>query len=70
MVGNKSFGKMKENLIRLFCNGNEMEILAELTAYFIRDTLPIRPGRSYLRIKKNSNTKSKHRTYSNYKPAC
>jgi len=68
--GNKSFGKMKENLIRLFCNGNEMEILAELTAYFIRDTLPIRPGRSYLRIKKNSNTKSKHRTYSNYKPAC
>jgi hypothetical protein len=66
---NKSFGKLKVNLISLFI-GNDVEtVLNILHAHFIRDTLPIRKNRSYERARKNSWGKGKHRTYSNYKPA-
>lgn len=68
--GNKSFGKIKENLIGLFFKNKEEEILLKLTAYFLKDTLPIREGRSFPRKIKNANGKSKHKTYSNYKQAC
>jgi len=67
--GNKSFGKLKENLIAIFFKNREREILRELTAYFLKDTLPIRKGRSFPRQLKTSNKKCKHRTYTNYKPA-
>jgi hypothetical protein len=67
--GNKSYGKLKENFIRLFMDNRPADILRILHSYFIRDPLPIRPGRTFPRIVKNKQTKSKHKTYMNYKPA-
>ena len=66
---NKSMGKLKINLISLFTDHDVGEILKLLHNYFIRDTLPVRKNRSYQRVRKNKHTKSKHRTYSNFKPA-
>lgn len=66
---NKAFGKIKENIIPLFANQNPSEILKTLYSYFIRDPLPIRKNRSFPRIRKNPMTKSKYRTFTNFKPA-
>jgi hypothetical protein len=66
---NKAFGKIKENLIGLFVNKNPTEILNKLHNYFIRAPLPIRKNRSYPRVRKNPMSKSKFRTFTNYKPA-
>jgi hypothetical protein len=66
---NKSMGKLKVNLISLFINNDIDAILTILHAHFIRDTLPVRKNRSYQRVRKNKHTNSKHRTYSNFKPA-
>lgn len=67
--GNKSHGKLRENFIRLFIDNRPDEILRKLHSYFIRDTLPIRPGRTFPRTVKNKQSKSKHKTFRNYKPA-
>lgn len=66
---NKAFGKIKENLIPLFISKQPSEILKTLHSYFIRAPLPIRKDRSFPRIRKNPMTKSKHRTFTNYKSA-
>lgn len=66
---NKSLGKLKVNLVSLFIGNNVENILKILHDHFIRDTLPIRKNRSYERVRKNNHGKSKHRTYSNFKPA-
>lgn len=66
---NKAFGKIKENLISLFINKHPSEILKTLHNYFIRAPLPIRKNRSFPRIRKNPMTKSKYKTFSNFKPA-
>ena len=66
---NKSMGKLKVNLISLFIDNDVETILKLLHSHFIRDTLPVRKNRSYQRVTKNKHTKSKHRTYSNFKPA-
>lgn len=66
---NKAFGKIKENLIPLFVSKNPSEILETLHSYFIRAPLPIRKDRSFPRIRKNPMSKSKHRTFTNYKSA-
>jgi Transposase DDE domain len=66
---NKAFGKIKENLIPLFISKKPSEILKTLHSYFIRTPLPIRKDRSYPRIRKNPMSKSKHKTFTNYKPA-
>ncbi len=66
---NKAFGKIKENLIPLFVSQNPSEILKTLYSYFIRAPLPIRKDRSFPRIRKNPMTKSKYRTFTNYKSA-
>jgi hypothetical protein len=66
---NKAFGKIKENLIPLFISQNPTEILKTLHSYFIRAPLPIRKNRSFPRIRKNPMTKSKFRTFTNFKPA-
>jgi hypothetical protein len=66
---NKAFGKIKENLIPLFVSQNPSEILRTLHHYFIRAPLPIRKNRSFPRIRKNPMTKSKFRTFTNFKPA-
>jgi glutaredoxin len=66
---NKSFGKLKVSLIALF-NDNDVEhILKVLHYHFIRNILPVRKNRSFERVTKNKQSKSKHRTFSNFKPA-
>jgi len=66
---NKSHGKFRGALIELFISKEPKVILQILHNYFIRDTLPIRKGRSFPRIIKNKQSKSKHKTFMNYKPA-
>lgn len=66
---NKAFGKIKENLIQLFISEKPAEILKTLNSYFIRAPLPIRKNRSFPRLRKNPMTKSKFRTFTNFKPA-
>jgi hypothetical protein len=66
---NKAFGKIKENIISLFVCSNPAQILKMLHDYFIRDPLPIRKNRTFPRYRKNPMTKSKFRTFTNFKPA-
>ena len=66
---NVAYGKIKENIIPLFVTENPMEILQTLTDYFKKRPLPVRKNRSFPRERKNRQTRSKHRTFTNYKPA-
>lgn len=66
---NKAFGKLKLVLISLFLENDPTEIISKLQQYFLKDPLPKRDGRKFPRKVKNPRTKSKHRTFSNYKPA-
>jgi len=66
---NKSHGKLRSNLIELFISNEPKIILKLLLNYFIREPVPIRKGRSFLRTIKNKQSKSKHKTFTNYKPA-
>jgi len=66
---NKSHGKFRSSLVELFRTNEPANILQKLHNYFIRDALPIRKGRSFPRIVKNKQSKSKHKTFMNYKPA-
>jgi len=66
---NKSIGKLKSHLISLFMHNNVDSILKVLHGHFIRDALPVRKNRSYERVRKNKQSKSKHRTFSNFKSA-
>ena len=66
---NKSFGKLKVNLISLFMNNEVHDILEKLHAHFVRDLIPIRIGRSFTRIRKNRQSKSEYKTFTNFKPA-
>jgi hypothetical protein len=66
---NKSFGKLKVSLVTLFNDNNVESILKILHDHFIRDILPVRKNRTYQRVRKNRQTNSKYRTYSNFKPA-
>ncbi|WPU98265.1 IS4 family transposase [Mucilaginibacter sp. cycad4] len=66
---NKSFGKLKINLVAIFNDNNADHILEVLHKHFIRDILPVRKDRTFPRVRKNRQTNSKHRTYSNFKPA-
>ena len=66
---NKSFGKLKTCLIVLFNNNDVENILKILHSHFIRDILPVRKNRSFDRVTKNKQSKSKHRTFSNFKSA-
>lgn len=65
---NRAFGKIKENIVKIFISKTPEEILKMLHGYFIRSPLPIRKNRRFPRIRKNHMTKSKHRTFTNYKP--
>lgn len=67
--GNKCFGKLKGNIINLFVTDKPEMILEKLYHCFIRDPLPVRSNRSFPRIVKNKQSKSKHKTFTNYKPA-
>lgn len=66
---NKSFGKLKVNLIHLFTQHDPLIILQKLHNHFIKDILPVRKGRSFKRVKKNVQSKSKFKTFTNFKPA-
>ncbi len=66
---NKSFGKLKVNLIHLFTQHDSLLILQKLHNHFIKDILPVRKGRSFKRVKKNVQSKSKYKTFTNFKPA-
>jgi hypothetical protein len=66
---NKSYGKLKMHLISLFIDNEPIVILQLLNDHFIRDPIPIRINRSFPRIIKNKQSKTKHKTYANYKPA-
>jgi len=66
---NKSFGKLKVNLVYLFVHHEPHLILQKLHHHFIRDVLPVRKGRSFKRIRKNIQSKSKYKTFANFKPA-
>lgn len=66
---NKSFGKFKNNLVALFVENGVETILQKLHDHFIRDVIPIRKGRSFNRVRKNAQSKSKYKTFTNFKPA-
>ena len=66
---NKSFGKLRGHIVDLFISKEPEEILKRLHSYFIRDPTPIRKGRSFARVIKTKQSKSKHKTFTNYKPA-
>lgn len=66
---NLSFGKLKASITKILLCSKIKYIIIELHQYFIRDPLPIRKGRSFSRVRKNPQSKSKHRYYTNYKPA-
>ena len=64
---NKSFGKLKLNLVRLFVAQDVEAVLQKLHDHFAREVIPIRNGRSFPRIRKNVQTRSKHKTFTNFK---
>jgi hypothetical protein len=67
--GNKAFGIIREHIVSLFLTNDPERILKKLMAYFIRDALPVRPDRTFPRVVKNRLSKTRHKTYTNYKPS-
>ena len=66
---NKSFGRLKIILVSLFIDEELQDILERLHAHFIKDVIPIRKGRTFERKRKNVQSKSKFKTFTNFKPA-
>ena len=66
---NKATARVKERLIDLFMTDSPEEVLDSLTRYFRKHMLPVRKGRSFPRERKNKQSFSKHKTFTNYKPA-
>lgn len=66
---NKAFGKLKVNLVSLFVTNDVEAILQKLHDHFKKDPIPIRKGRSFKRIRKNVQSKSKYKTFTNFKPS-
>lgn len=66
---NKSFGKLKSNFVNLFLTHEPEIILKILHDFFKKDLIPIRKGRTFERVRKNVQSKSKFKTFTNFKPA-
>ncbi len=66
---NKSFARLKTALITLFIHNSPDSVLQILYQYFRKDLIPIRKGRSFPRIRKNQQSKSRFKTFTNFKPA-
>lgn len=66
---NKSFGKLKQNIVSLFLVHEPENILRILNDYFRKELIPIRKGRTFERIRKNPQSKSKYKTFTNFKPS-
>lgn len=65
---NKAQGELRRKIVALFFDINPIEVLKQLTSYFIKSPLPVRKGRVFERVKKNKHA-GKHRTFLNYKLA-
>ena len=68
-LNKKQRAELKMKFIQLFFVDNPLQILEKLYKYFRKELLPIRKGRTYKREIKNNQTKSKFKTFSNFKPA-
>ena len=66
---NKSFGKLKLNFVHLFLTHEPKNILQILHDFFKKELIPIRKGRTFERVRKNPQSKSKYKTFTNFKPA-
>jgi hypothetical protein len=66
---NKAYGKLKENIVQLFAMNEPKTILLKIKMSFLKDPLPVRKNRHFPRIRKSRQLNSKHRTFTNYKPA-
>lgn len=66
---NKSFGRLKMNVVMLFITNDLEEIMQKLHDYFVKDPVPVRKGRSVKRERKNIQSKSKYKTFTNFKPS-
>ena len=66
---NKSFGKLKMNFVHLFLTHEPKSILQILHDFFKKELIPIRKGRTFERVRKNTQSKSKYKTFTNFKPA-
>lgn len=66
---NKSFGKLKMNYVNLFLSHEPKTILQILHDFFKKELIPIRKGRKFERLRKNPQSKSKYKTFTNFKPA-
>lgn len=66
---NKSFGKLKVNLMSLFTDNDIAPILRKLHDQFYKEVVPVRTGRSFERVRKNLQSKSRFKTFTNFKPA-
>jgi hypothetical protein len=66
---NKSYGHLKTWLVSVFICQSPLVIIKKLVSLFLRDALPVRKGRSFTRIRKHTQSNSKYKTYSNFKPA-
>ncbi len=66
---NKSFGKLKMKFVHLFLTQEPANILQILHDFFKKELIPIRKGRTFERVRKNPQSKSKYKTFTNFKPA-
>jgi hypothetical protein len=67
---NKASGKLRQELTGLLLSADPSKMIETLIKYMIRHLVPIRPDRKYERRRINKQFNCKHRTYTNYKPAC
>lgn len=66
---NIGLGCLKHKIILLFLSNSIIEILLSLEKQFERNLEPIRPGRTYKRLKKAKRLTGKYQTFTNYKRA-
>lgn len=66
---NKSYAKLKAQLISIFITRKPLRILKTLQFVFSKDPILVRKGRSFKRKRKNPQNHSKYKTYTNFKPA-
>lgn len=66
---NVSWASLKHNIVKLFLENNEAELLQCLQRAFERNVEPVRPGRQYERSKRKKRLNGKYQTFTNYKRA-
>lgn len=66
---NKATARIREKLVDIFTTDKPEDILEYLSRYFKKHMLPVRKDRSFPRKRKNKQSFSKHKTFTNYKAA-